>query len=110
MSKVWRNFAIDVVLVLQVVALATTGAIMKWALPPGSGGRGWRGGMGLGGPRTLLGMTRHDWGDVHFWIAVGLVVAIGLHLAVHWRWIVCRVRDLHLAGRHARTACDDDAA
>jgi hypothetical protein len=108
MSKVWRNFAIDIVLFLQAVALAGTGAIMKWVLPPGSGGRGWRGGWGQG-PQTVLGMTRHDLGDVHFWIAASLVVALALHLVVHWRWIVCRFRDLRAAGRHETAACDGDA-
>jgi hypothetical protein len=108
MSKAWQCFWIDVVLFAQAVSLASTGAVMKWVLPPGSGGHGWGGGRGWGqGPRRLFEMSRHDWGELHFWIAVSLVAVLALHLVVHWRWIVCRFRDLRPSGRRRSPACDD---
>ncbi len=56
--------------------MAFAGFIMKYILPPGSGGRGrmLRGGRGAGDLgeqiKELLSMTRHEWGDVHFYLAV----------------------------------------
>ena len=76
---------------LLFLSLIFTGSIMRWVLPPGSGGggsggehlgRGFRGGRGA--VQTLWTLTRHQWGDVHFWIAAALVAFILLHLALHW--------------------------
>jgi hypothetical protein len=66
-------------------ALLGTGLILAFRLPPGS-----RGGQGL----RLLGWGRHDWGDLHTWLAyAGLALVVG-HLAIHarWLWIVASQR------------------
>ena len=54
---------------------------MRYVLPPGSGhfGQLWR-------------MDRHQWGQIHFWIAVVLMGTVALHLLLHWSWVVCMVR------------------
>jgi hypothetical protein len=87
-------FWTDALIAILFVLLATTGSIMKWVLPPGSGGgggmgRGWRGGRGAGVHQvsSFWDMTRHEWGDVHFWIAVALIGGIVLHLLLHWNWL-----------------------
>ena len=85
----------DVVIAALSLGLIFTGVIMKWVLPPGMGGGGGRlgggGGHGFGAERRpiamLLGYTRHDWGDVHFWIAAAIVAGVLLHLLLHWGWI-----------------------
>jgi len=84
------NFAIDSFAFIDLVLLAGTGAILKWVLPPGSGGghgQGFRGGRGPQEAKLLLGLGRHDWGDVHFVLAVLFVVLMLLHLCLHWTWI-----------------------
>ena len=44
----------------------------------------------------MLGLgERHDWGDVHFWIAVALAAGVMIHLLLHVQWIkTCSVRYL----------------
>jgi hypothetical protein len=37
-------------------------------------------------------MDRHQWGEIHFWIAVVLLSTMSLHLFLHWNWIVCMVK------------------
>lgn len=69
---------LNLLLWLVTCALAGTGLLMVFRLPPGS-----RGGRGL----SALGMTRHEWGDVHTWLSYGFLVLVFLHLAVHWRWL-----------------------
>lgn len=76
-------FWIDVALLIAFMTLATTGIIMRWVLPPGSGGRA--GGHAAG--KELLDLSRHDWGDVHFWVAIFMVTLVLLHLCLHWGWI-----------------------
>lgn len=60
--------------------LAGTGWLMDERLPRG---------RGEGGVRpTLLGMSRHDWGEWHAWVGYAMVALVALHLALHWRWLV----------------------
>jgi hypothetical protein len=55
-----------------------TGLLMAYRLPPGS-----RGGSGL----TVLGMDRHEWGDVHLWISYIFIAAVIVHLGMNWTWL-----------------------
>ena len=74
------NFLVDAVAFVTFVLLAATGVLVRYVLPLGSGHFS-----------TLWGMDRHEWGQVHFWIAVALMASLGLHLFLHWRWIVTMV-------------------
>lgn len=40
----------------------------------------------------LWGWTRHEWGEVHYWIAWVLLIVLSVHLLLHWKWIVCTVK------------------
>ncbi|MFU8848916.1 MAG: DUF4405 domain-containing protein, partial [Opitutales bacterium] len=55
-----------------------TGALLTWKLVPGS-----RGGRGL----TVLDLSRHEWGDIHFWMGVICVAATMTHLILNWAWL-----------------------
>lgn len=70
---------VNYLLYLSLTLLIGTGILLFWKLPPGR-----EGGRGL----SLLGWTRHEWGDFHFWVATIMVVLAVVHLALNWRWIV----------------------
>lgn len=76
MARSTLNFIIDAVTFLIMLAMVATGLLMRFVLPPGSGER-----------LSLWLGTRHDWGEVHFWLAVGLAALLLLHLALHWSWV-----------------------
>ena len=81
------NFSVDLMSFMVLSGLAFTGAIMKYVLPPGTGGR-WR--LTYGGGehiKTFLAMGRHDWGDIHFWLAVSFVVLMLIHIVLHFGWV-----------------------
>jgi hypothetical protein len=70
MKRADQNAWVDGVALVVAVVVLSTGLVMRYALPPGSGRIV---GMG-GGPRSLdrtvsvlWGMTRHGWGDLHYW-------------------------------------------
>lgn len=93
MKKVWINFWVDLAMFVSMIGIAGIGAILQWVLPPGSGGGGYGFGRGAGYGReilTVLGMTRHDWGDVHFWLGVVFLLLLLVHIVLHWKWIKCR--------------------
>lgn len=69
---------LNLVLYLSFCTVIGTGLLLAYRLPPGS-----KGGHGL----TVLGMTRHEWGDWHFYIGL-LMVAVGFtHLLLNWAWV-----------------------
>ena len=41
---------------------------------------------------TWLGLDRHQFGDIHFIIALCFLALLLLHLILHWGWIVRRLR------------------
>lgn len=77
MKRTKLNFIIDAVAFIGFVAMTTTGVLMRYILPPGSGHY-----------TTIWGLDRHEWGGIHFWIAVVFFSILALHLVLHWRWIV----------------------
>ncbi len=89
MKRSTLNFVVDLVGFLTLLGLASAGVIMKWVLPPGSGGSGreLHGGQGGEHIKELLGMGRHDWGEVHLWLGIVFIVLMLVHLVLHWTWI-----------------------
>jgi hypothetical protein len=90
------NFIVDFVAFLDLLALAFTGSIMKYILPPGSAGhgQGFRGGRGFAEIKYLWSMDRHEWGGIHFYLAVIFAVLMLIHILLHWTWIKCYFKSL----------------
>jgi hypothetical protein len=36
--------------------------------------------------RTILGITRYDWGDMHWMLSFIFIILICAHLVLHWNW------------------------
>jgi hypothetical protein len=72
------NFLIDVLTFLVFFAKVWTGLLIHYILPPG-GGRGYA--------LTLWGMNRHDYGNIHFYLALAMVALIIMHIWLHWPWV-----------------------
>jgi uncharacterized protein DUF4405 len=89
MKKMTWNFIVDCGSFIAMLGLITTGSIIKFVLPPGSGGRGsaMHGGHGGEHIKSLLSLGRHDWGEIHFGFAVALVTLITIHIVLHFEWI-----------------------
>jgi len=75
------NFIIDIIAFIAFVLLTTTGILMRYILPPGSGKHA-----------TIWSMDRHEWGTIHFWISILFFSILALHLFTHWKWIVSLVK------------------
>lgn len=76
MRKHTQNKIIDAISFICMLMLLITGIIMYVALPPGSG------------EKVFLDLSRHEWGSVHFWMAVLFTLMIIIHLLLHYSWIV----------------------
>jgi hypothetical protein len=97
MKRTALNLLIDVLAALFFLGMIATGYVLRFPLPPGTNKS-----------LSLWGLSRHQWGGVHFWISLGLLAVLLTHLALHWQWVATVVgRQLHLAtnsqGRHLRS-------
>jgi uncharacterized YccA/Bax inhibitor family protein len=72
---------IDVVAFISFVFLTSTGILLHYLLPPGSGR--WS---------SIMGLNRHDWGDIHFWISFVFFAVLAVHLVFHWRVLKNMIR------------------
>ena len=77
MNRTIANIIIDIIAAFLFLGMIATGYLLRFPLPPGSNKT-----------LSLWGYTRHQWGDVHFWISLGLLVVFVVHLVLHWNWIV----------------------
>ncbi|MDH4238329.1 MAG: DUF4405 domain-containing protein [Phycisphaerae bacterium] len=101
MKRGTLNFIIDLISFINMVCLAVTGFIIRYILPPGSGGlgHGFRGGRETGQIKELWSMTRHEWGYIHFCLALLFVSLMVLHIVLHWGWIKSYFKSLLSIGR-----------
>jgi len=76
MKRTHLNFLVDFLAFAGFVVLTTTGVLMRYVLPPGSGHYS-----------TIWNLDRHEWGGIHFWVSVVFFSLLTLHLVLHWRWI-----------------------
>ena len=78
MKKATVNTFINVLSLLSFSGLVSTGNLMAFRLPPGSG------------QLNILGLTRHQWGDLHLAIAIAFLCFMIAHLFQHRSWITAR--------------------
>lgn len=97
MKRNTLNFWIDLISFLVMFGLIWTGLLIHYVLPPGTGGR--HGGQGL----SLWGLGRHDYGDIHFYLALTLIGLMVIHVWLHWSWI-CEVMNKLLGMKSTSSA------
>lgn len=78
MNKLKTNIIIDILMLVSFAVMSVTGYLME-IMPTCSSGRG------HGAP--ILGLGRHDWGDVHLIAAICVMVFLVLHIVLHWQMV-----------------------
>jgi hypothetical protein len=76
--------------------------LVLWSLATATGFLLW---LAPHGPRSgrvplLLGLTKHSWGDVHFWVCIAAVAVTVVHLTIDWRALKACVSHLTNVHRH----------
>jgi len=67
---------IDIIAFISFIFVVSTGVLMRYVLPPKSGKF-----------TEILGTSRHEWGDIHFYITFIFLAILSIHLILHWRFI-----------------------
>ena len=81
MKRNTLNASVDAILAIAVLALLLTGLLIAFVLPPGTNRS-----------LALWGLSRHDWGDVHLYLALAALLVFAVHATLHWTWVVTTVR------------------
>ena len=85
MKKSKLNLIIDALLLVCMAAIAGIGLLMKNVLVPGY--KRWD----IYGRNVELyfwGLDRHQWGTIHFVIALVFIALLVLHIVLHWQMIL----------------------
>ena len=73
--KVYARAVVAIALIVVWVLVALTGLLL-WLAPSGPQS---------GRQLLLLNLTKSEWGDIHFWVAVAVLVVTLLHIIIDWR-------------------------
>ena len=68
--------AVTAILLIAVWSLVGLTGLLLWLAPSGQ-----RAGQQI----LLLGLTKSEWGDIHFWIGVATVAVTLIHLIIDWK-------------------------
>jgi hypothetical protein len=95
------NFSLNSLLFAAFVVVNLSG-LVAWLIWPSGG---YWGGLNMLYDGSLLDLTRHNWNDLHVWAGLAMIAVLAIHLALHWKWVVCSIR------RYAQSAfCNLQAA
>lgn len=76
-TKTKLNRVLNFILLLNGVFLLGSGWVLDERLPRGRSGRG----------MSLLGLDRHEWGDLHAWSGYVVAALVAVHLMLHASWL-----------------------
>lgn len=86
MKRAPLNLLVDALAAGFLVGMLATGYVIRYPLPRGTHSF-----------LRLWGMDRHQWGEIHFWLSMGLLVVLIVHLVLHWQWVVSMLKR-HVGG------------
>lgn len=79
MNKATANYWVDMLIGVAFVASAISGLVF---LLPGDIETG------------VLWVSYQTWNTLHTWSSLAMIVGVGLHLALHWKWLVSMTKRL----------------
>jgi hypothetical protein len=66
---------VDLLSFVVLILMISTGLFLEFTLPERSRSA------------SVFGYTRHQWGDFHYWVSVGFLVCMLLHLVQHIKYL-----------------------
>ena len=79
MKKNSIKYLINAVLFVDICAIAAIGLLLAFVIPEGKAGRA---------AKYFLGLHRHDWGNIHLYLSILLLLLLVFHIWFNLTWIV----------------------
>jgi len=93
--KVYARAVVAIMLITVWVLVALTGLLL-WLAPEG---------RRAGRIPLLFELTKSEWGDIHFWIAVAVLAVTVVHIIIDWKALRGVIR--YLTSVHRRPVLPD---
>ena len=90
MKKSDWQYLIDTLLFLCIVGIVFIGFLMGLFLPKGP--------AAPESAKYFLGLHRHQWGNIHFYLSIAFTALVIIHLILSWKWIKSRSRQIFKKG------------
>jgi hypothetical protein len=90
MKKTDWQYLVDTFLFICIVGIAFIGFLMGLVIPKGP--------QASESAKYFLGLHRHQWGNIHFYLSVAFVVFVIIHLILSWSWVKGKARQLFNKG------------
>jgi hypothetical protein len=81
----WQ-YLIDTLLFLCIVGIVIIGFLMGLVIPKGP--------TATESAKYFLGLHRHQWGNVHFYLSIAFTSLVIIHLILSWKWIKAKARQI----------------
>lgn len=79
MNKAKTNYWVDLATGVAGVVSAVSGLAFLWPGDPTS---------------SVLGISLRAWSGLHTWSSLALIAGVGVHLVLHWKWMVAMTRQM----------------
>jgi len=86
MKKSDWQYLVDTLLFLSIVGIALIGFLMGLVIPKGP--------SAPESTKYFLGLHRHQWSNIHFYLSVTFVVFVTIHILFSWKWIKNKSRQI----------------
>ncbi|MBN1221758.1 MAG: DUF4405 domain-containing protein [Candidatus Aminicenantes bacterium] len=86
MKKTDWQYIVDTLLFLCIFGISFIGILLAFFLPKGP--------SVSESQKYLLGLHRHQWGDIHMYLSLAFVVLVIIHLTLAWSWIKGKSKNL----------------
>lgn len=77
MKKNTLKYLIDAAIFIDMCAVTVIGLLLGFIIPKGKGV-----------DKYFLSLHRHEWSDIHLYLAIFLLVLLFFHVWFNWSWIV----------------------
>jgi len=86
MKKSDWQYLVDSLLFICIVGIAFIGILLGLFIPKGP--------SAPESTKYFLNLHRHQWGNIHFYLSIGFVILVIVHLALSWKWIKGRASQI----------------
>jgi len=86
MKKSDWQYLVDTLLFLSIVGIALVGFLIGLVIPKGP--------TAPESTKYFIGLHRHQWSNIHFYLSIAFVVFVIIHILLSWKWIRNKSRQI----------------
>ena len=90
MTRTDWKYLVDTLLFLCIVGIAFIGLLLGLVIPKGP--------KAAESAKYFLGLHRHQWGNIHFYLSLAFIILVIIHIVLSWSWIKGKARQAFKKG------------